>query len=251
SKMVGQKTVLTSSQSFKTSKVMFWNDFWRIEAHNLQHVGVPLITPDEVMRVPVHGKEQRQIIFLQGQHPVFALKIPFHVVDAWAAAAVRAPVSVQLDQPPMPPSETAAPSPRSEGMAAAASSAATIGPVGQGGKIPLATKQGSAYIKGGNKRKGQGMAKTYEFIDKVEESAERMHDGMVDAAREAKKYEQKARALESKLATLSPQDPSRGNLIKHLDLVRFLARTAHQDMAVGRQILDADNQVLAFYKEEV
>jgi type IV secretion system protein VirD4 len=67
SKMAGQKTVLTSTRSLKTSRVMFWDDIWQVESQNLQYTGVPLITPDEVMRLPIRGEDQRQIVFLQGQ----------------------------------------------------------------------------------------------------------------------------------------------------------------------------------------
>jgi type IV secretion system protein VirD4 len=102
SKMAGRKTVLTSTRSLKTSRVLFWDDFWGLHTYNLQYSGVDLITPDEVMRLPVRGNHQRQIVFIQGQAPVFALKIPYHVIDQWRAAVVRAPVESAADLAPMP-----------------------------------------------------------------------------------------------------------------------------------------------------
>lgn len=266
SKMAGQKTVRTSSQSFKTSRVMFWDDIWQVETQNLQHVGVPLITPDEVMRIPVRGDQQRQIIFLQGQAPVLALKIPFYVVDAWAAAAVRAPVSVQLDQAPMPPSAAPEPPPQPEGAAAAvakakaygaaaaekakpwasaAASAAMTGAAHLGEKISLAAREGAAYMKEGNKRKGQGMTATYELIDEIKASAERTHESMVDAARSMRECEQELRQFESEAAALPEGTPEREKLDfliqttrQEIDDYRFLVDTGRMSLDAGKAFLN-------------
>lgn len=268
SKMAGQKTVRTSSQSFKTSKIMFWNDIWQAETHNLQYVGVPLITPDEVMRIPVHGDQQRQIIFLQGQAPVLALKIPYHVIDAWAAAAVRAPVSLPLDRPPMPPSSTPsnAPEPpsrlnggaaakpkayrateaeKAKPKASAAASTATTGAARQDEKISLVTQQGAAYIKEGNKRKGRGMTATYELIDEINTSAERTHESMVDAARRMRECEQELRQFESQAAALLEGTPERQKLDfliqttrREIDDYRFLVDTGRMSLDAGKAFLN-------------
>lgn len=230
SKMAGQKTVRTSSKSFKTSKIMFWADIWGVESHSLQYVGVPLITPDEVMRIPVRGDQQRQIVFMPGQRPVLALKVPYQYVEAWAAATVRAPVSVQLDQGPMPPTD---PQEASQPEVADANGAAR-----RDGKIPLATKQRSAYIKGGNKRKGQGMAKTYEVIDEIKDSAEKTHERMVNFARLAREAECNIRVCDAEIASLSAGDPRRSEFEEiRAGLERSLVRNRRM-IEMGRLLID-------------
>lgn len=234
SKMVGQKTIRTSSRTFKTSKILFWADIWGVETQSLQYVGVPLITPDEVMRIPTWGDQQRQIVFLQGQRPVLAYKIPYQDVAVWAAAAVRAPVSVQLNQSPMPPSDVPEASQQPEVVAA-------TGTANRGVKIPLATKPGSAYIKGGNKRKGQGMTATYELIEESEANSEKMHESMVQSAQRAREAEQKAKVLQNELATLPSQDPRREGLLKHIELLQLIVQTARENVSDGRLVLDAES----------
>ncbi|MBN8738647.1 MAG: type IV secretory system conjugative DNA transfer family protein [Xanthomonadaceae bacterium] len=267
SKMAGQKTVLTSTRSLKTSRVLFWDDIWGVESQNLQYIGVPLIAPDEVMRIPVRGDQQRQIVFLQGQAPVLALKIPYHVVDAWAAAAVRAPVSVQLDQAPMPPSTASEPPRQPEGAAAAdavakakaygaaaakkakpwasaAASAAKTGAAHLGEKISLVTQQGAAYIKEGNKRKGQGMAKNYETIDEIKASSEQTRENMVDFARFVRETEGNIRLCEAEIAALAPNDPRRAVFEEtRSGLERSLASNRRM-VEVGRILLDGGEAIV-------
>lgn len=176
SKMAGKKTVLTSSQTYRTSRVLFWDDFWGVESYNLQHIGVPLITPDEVMRLPVRGDSQRQIVFLQGHAPVLAFKIPYHVVDQWRAATVRAPVAVFNENPPLPapaadpPSEPviadapkwptfgeqlADASAKAKPYAVAAAQSLARGAKATFNAISLAIQRGHAYLKS-RSRKDEG-----------------------------------------------------------------------------------------------
>jgi type IV secretion system protein VirD4 len=110
SKMAGIKTLVTASKSYKTSRILFWDDVWGVESHSLQYAGVPLITPDEVMRIPVRGDQQRQVVFIQGKAPFFALKIPYHVIDQWNAATISAPVAAGSDDAmPLPGNEPSKP----------------------------------------------------------------------------------------------------------------------------------------------
>lgn len=237
SKMAGQKTVRTSSKSFKTSKIMFWADVWGVESHSLQYVGAPLITPDEVMRIPVRGDQQRQIVFLPAQHPVLALKVPYQYVEAWAAATVRAPVSVLLDQGPMPPTD-AQDTPQQPEVAAA------TGTAKQGTKIPLATQSKPAYIKGGNKRKGQGMAKTYESIDEIKASNERAHENMVDFAKFARKTEQQIQLYDRSIAAMNANDPRREEFEKTRARLQHSLARDHRMIKISRQLLDGGAAII-------
>lgn len=237
SKMVGQKTVLTTTQGFKKSKILFWDDFWQVDTHNMQFVGVPLITPDEVMRIPIWGDQQRQIVFLQGQAPVLAYKIPYQNVAVWAAAAVRAPVSVQLDQSPMPPIDAPETSQQPEAVAVA-------GTATRGEKIPLATKHGSAYIKGGNKRKGQGMAATYEIIDEIKAGSEKTHESMVDAAVRMRDCERDLRQFESEASALSEGTPERQKLDFLIQELRISIEDYRFVLGIQRKTLDTDKAIL-------
>ena len=94
------------------------------------------------------------------------------------------------------------------------------------------------------------MVATYEFIDEIKASGERMHEMMVNAARQVREYRDKAKRLEREIATLSPQDPKREQLMKHLDLVRFLTQTAQGDMVLGRSVLDTDKVLLEHLEGE-
>jgi hypothetical protein len=201
-----------------------------------------------------------------GQAPVYALKIPYHVIDAWNAAVVQAPVSVQLDQPPMPPgaAHVAPPAPQpyraaavskpkepSEAMAdktkpraSAATDAVAARAENPEEKIILVTQQGIAYIKEeGNKRKGQGMT-TDELIEKTEERSEKMHERMVDVARDLREEERRLHQLEKEALVHTEGTPERERLNylverarKSVDDFRFL-------LNICRTALDSKNSVL-------
>jgi type IV secretion system protein VirD4 len=254
SKMAGQKTVRTSSQSMKTSSIMFWDDIWQVGSQSLQYIGVPLITPDEVMRLPTWGEQQRQIIFLQGQAPVLALKIPYHVIDDWAAAAVRAPVSLPLDRPPMPPGSMPSnkpepPSPRGRGAVAAVAKAkahvATVAASSahQDETIFLAAQNGTAYINEGNEGKGQGMT-TDELIEETKVRAEQTHENMVNAASKLRMCEQELRQLEAEALTHEPGTPERQRLDFIIPHKRKVAENYRFIVEAGRTSLDAGKTVL-------
>ena len=88
------------------------------------------------------------------------------------------------------------------------------------------------------------MAKTYERIEQLEASAERLHESMVENVRRMRRHEQELRELESQIAVLSEGTPGYRRLDILIRFTRLLLKSDHQMIKTGRSILDFNRAVV-------